>query len=93
MNLCELLDRAKAAHVNIELEGDTTLRLRAPKAPPARLLEELDAHKPTLFGLPTRRAPTRGSGGSGRGDALAAAFERFGQPQGWLTERVREARS
>ena len=89
MNAHQLLERARAAGLNIEVEG-SSLRLRAPEPPPEDLLEDIAAYKPTLLAH-LRAEAQRQAAVDDAWDRISYAYERYGRPQGWLTERVRDA--
>lgn len=87
MNATELLERARAADVQIAVRGgELCVKTAAP--PPDGLLDALRAHKPLLLAALAERR--REAAVTDAWDRLCLRYERCGRPQGWLTTKVRE---
>ena len=89
MNAVELLERARTANLTVEAEGEGLL-LRAPVPPPDDLLEDIATYKPTLLAY-LRAERERAAAVDDAWDRIAYTYQRYGSPQGWLTDQVRQA--
>lgn len=85
----ELLQRAHDAGITVDLDGES-LYLRAPKPPPADLLEDLRAYKPSLVAA-LRAEKAREEAVDAAWDRVTYVYERYGRPRDWVTDRVRDA--
>ena len=87
MNSAELLERARAADVQVAVRGGE-LCVKTASSPPDGLLDALRAHKPQLLAALAERR--REAAVADASDRLCLRYERCGRPQGWLTTKVRE---